>query len=45
MLSLYLKFEKPITNFEIKLQKIFFCGVSFTIMTKEPKETKCYCLI
>ena len=37
MLSLYLKFEKPITNFEIALQKIFFYGVSFTIMTKEPK--------
>lgn len=37
MLSLYLKFEKPITNFEIKLQKIFFYGVCFTIMTKEPK--------
>ena len=37
MLSLYLKFEKPITNFEIKLQKIFFYGVGFTIMMKEPK--------
>ena len=37
MLSLYLKFEKPITNFEIKLQKIFFYGVTFTIMTKKPK--------
>ena len=37
MLSLYLKIEKPITKFEMTLQKIFFYGVSFTIMTKEPK--------
>ena len=31
MWQLYLKIEKPITNFEITLQKIFFYGASFTV--------------
>ena len=49
MLSLYLKIEKPITNFEITLQKYFFYGASFAAFyynaQKAKKETKCYCLM
>ena len=49
MWQLYLKFEKPITNFEIVLQKIFFYGASFTAFyyndQKAKMETKCYCLM
>lgn len=40
MWQLYLKIEKPITNFEIVLQKIFFYGASFTMFYYNGQKAK-----
>ena len=40
MWQLYLKIEKPITNFEIVLQKIFFYGESITMIYYNGQKAK-----